>query len=205
MEPNTTQELWRTEFDKQYTKELLRDLIRQVPALVRRYERKSPRRSTDTPEDRLHTAIMKLQEGARTWDPTRVDLGSFLLGVIASDLSGEMRRSKRFPQVSLNDRKLKLADHEASDLIRATRTTSHESTEGAWSIALAHLRELAASDKCVLALLDAYDQGAFEKRDVMRLLKWPPTTYTRVYQRLLRLADRLDEELRDVIVDALAN
>ena len=125
--------------------------------------------------------------------------------MIASDLSSEMRRSKRFPQVSIDDRKLRLAETEASDSIHATRATSHEAAEGAWSVAMAHLTELAAGDKGVLALLDAYDQGVFERRDVIKLLKWAPSTYKRVYQRLVDLADGVNQHLRDAIFEALAN
>jgi hypothetical protein len=48
---------------------------------------------------------MKLFEGARTWDPARVDLAGFLLGVIASDLTSELRRSALAPQISFEDRR----------------------------------------------------------------------------------------------------
>ena len=205
MDADTTQQLWRTEFDKQYTKDLIRDLTKQATALIKRYERFTPRRSTDTAQDRIDTAIMKLFDGSRAWDPARVDLCGFVLGVIASDLSSEMRRSKRFPQVSLRDRKLKLAEEDASNSIHARRATSHEAAAGAWSVAMDHLRELAADDKGVLALLGAYDDGVFERRDVIKLLRWAPSTYKRVYQRLLKLAEDVDQELRDAIFDALAN
>jgi hypothetical protein len=69
--PDTSQPLWRTEFDKQHTKDMLRALVKQTTALVKRYERCTPRKSTDTAEDRIHTALLKLHDGSRTWDPTR--------------------------------------------------------------------------------------------------------------------------------------
>lgn len=62
---------------------MLRDLVKQARALIRRYRSTS----TDTAEDRIHTAMAKLFDGSRTWDPTRVDLRGFLLGVVASDLT----------------------------------------------------------------------------------------------------------------------
>src|SRR6476659_3067165 len=73
METTTTsQRLWGTEFDKQYTKDMIRDLHKRATALIKRYERYTPRRSTDTTEDRVNTAVMKLFDRARIWDPARV-------------------------------------------------------------------------------------------------------------------------------------
>ena len=49
METTTaSQQLWGTEFDKQFTKDMLRDLHKRATALIKRYERYSPRKSTDT-------------------------------------------------------------------------------------------------------------------------------------------------------------
>ena len=60
---DTAQQLCRTEFDKQYTKEMLRELSKRTIALTKRYERHTPRRSTDTSQDRIHTAVMKFFDG----------------------------------------------------------------------------------------------------------------------------------------------
>src|SRR3569833_3626946 len=100
---DTTQELWRTEFDGQYTKELLRVLWKQATALAKRFHRGSPHRGRELDvEDRINTAVMKLLDGTRVWDPARVDLGDFLLGVLSSDLTAELRRAKRWPEISLD-------------------------------------------------------------------------------------------------------
>lgn len=218
MTPDTTQQLWRTEFDKQYTREMLRDLVKRTMALIKRYERFTPRKSTDTAEDRIDTAIMKLFDGSRTWDPTRVDLNGFLAGVIASDLSSEMRRSMLVPQVSLDDQRPPREDdytgEPCDESIQEARAsiengwpvpTSSESVDEAWFLAISHLRALAATDRGVLALLDAYEDGVTHKRDVMARLEWSPSTYKRVYQRLLLLADAADPAVREAIVYALAN
>ena len=50
---NTTQPLWRTEFDKQYTKEMLCLLVKRATALIKRYDRFKSRKNTDTAEDRI--------------------------------------------------------------------------------------------------------------------------------------------------------
>lgn len=217
---DTTQPLWRTAFDEQYTRDMLRDLVKQTTALTKRYERFTPRKSTDTPEDRLHTAVMKLFDGARTWDPTRVDLTGFLLGVVASDLTSEMRRAKKAPQVSIEDRGPKReddytgepcedsrADFQASVENGWTVPIAPETKESAWSVAMTNLRKQAAvsGDAGVLALLGAYEEGAFQKRDVIALLNWTSAKYKRAYERLLLLADEMDPTVREAISYALAN
>ena len=218
---NTTQQLWRTEFDKQYTRDLLRVLHKQTTALVKRYQRYTPRRGSDLGTmDRINTAVLKLHEGDRVWDPERVDLGNFLLGVIASDLTSELRRAKRFPEVSLDEPTTTPEDDYTGEPITDTRAatlagaelgpvryacTEHESIDGAWSIAMPHLREGAAKDRDVLALLATYEEGVYHRRDVMRLLNWDSNKYQRVYRRLLTIAKKADEDVRDLIAQALAN
>ena len=220
MVPDTTQPLWRTEFDKHYTKDILSDLVKQTTALAKRYERFTPRKSTDTAEDRVHTAIMKLFSGSRTWDPARVDLNGFLLGVVASDLTGELRRAKAVPHVSLEDRRPNREDDYSGEPCEQSRAETRASFENGWSvpvapeakeeawlIAMTNLRKQAASagDAHVLALLGAYDEGVLQKRDVIALLNWTAATYRRVYQRLLIMADEMDPTVREAISYALSN
>jgi hypothetical protein len=219
---DTTQQLWRTEFDKQYTKELLTMLHKQTTALVKRYQQRTPLRGSDLGTmDRINTAVLKLHEGSRVWDPERVDLGNFLLGVISSDLTTELRRAKRFPMVSLDDEPTtEPEDDYTGEPIMDTRAASlsntesgqvlfalpeHQSLDGVWNIAMPHLREGAAKDRDVLALLAAYEEGVYHRRDVMRLLGWNGNKYQRVYRRLLHIASKADEQVRDLIAETFAN
>lgn len=217
---DTTQSLWRTEFDNQYTRDMLRDLAKRTTALTKRYERFTPRKSTDTAEDRIHTAMMKLFDGSRTWDPTRVDLSGFLLGVVASDLTSELRRATKAPQVSLDERNGKREDDYTGEPCAESSAESRASLEdgcsvplapdspdAAWSLAMTNLRKQAAAagDAGVLALLGAYEEGVFQKRDVIALLRWRPATYKRAYERLILLADAMDPAVREAISCALAN
>lgn len=218
---DTTQQLWRTQFDKQYTGDLLRVLHKQTTALVKRYQLRTPRHGSDLGTmDRINTAVLKLHEGSRVWDPKRVDLGNFLLGVIASDLTTELRRAKRFPELSLDEPTTTPEDDYTGEAITDTRAaslaatepgpvryahTEHESIDGAWDIAMPHLREGATKDRDVLALLATYDEGVYHRRDVMRLLNWDSNKYQRVYRRLLQIAKKADEDVRDLIARVLAN
>jgi hypothetical protein len=220
METTTTppQQLWGTEFDKQYTKDMLRDLHKRATSIIKRYERYSPRKSTDTTEDRVNTALMKLFDGARLWDPARVDLCGFLLGVIASDLTSELRRSALAPQISFDDRKRAREDDytgepcDDSDLeCRASIEDgmpvpfAPESVDAAWAVAMKYLYALAEDDKLVLGLLDAYEEGARLKRDVMALRKWSARTYKEAYKRLVALGQGADPSVRETILYAFAN
>jgi hypothetical protein len=214
----TSQQLWGTEFDKQFTKDMLRDLGKRVTALIKRYERYTPRKSTDTSDDRINTALMKLFDGARVWDPARVDLCGFLVGVVASDLTSELRRSALAPHVSLATRKGEPEDDYTGMPIDESAVMARTSIEdgipvpfapecidAAWEVAMNYLHAIAEDDKLVLALLDAYEQDARTKRDVMKLRKWKASTYKTAYARLIALAENADPTVREAIFFAFTN
>jgi hypothetical protein len=215
MQTNTSQQLWRNEFDRQYTREMLRDLVKRATALTKRYERYTPRRSTDTAEDRIHAAVMKLLDGARIWNPDNVDLCGFLLGVIASDLTSELRRAKLAPQISFDDRRANEDDYTGEPCEGAEVRASVEngipvplvtdSPDAAWAFAMTDLHRRAGTDARVLALLGAYEEGVYQKRNVMALLMWTSRTYRETYQRLLALAADADPNVREAISHALTN
>ncbi len=75
---------------------------------------------------------MKFLDGARIWDPTRVDLCGFLLGVIASDLTGEMRRSKTAPMVSMYARGRPREDDYTGEACEELCAESRTPVENGW-------------------------------------------------------------------------
>ncbi len=221
MIPNTSQQLWRTEFDKQYTPEMIRALNKETRELIKEY-RGYGLRSSDAAEDRIYGALVKLFDGSRTWPIANVDLKGFLIGVIASDLSAELVRHKRAPMVSLDRQRSPREDDytgEVMDNFSIARASTAvegdwkvplvcESTDEAWEFALTHLREMASKKKTdadALALLDAFEDGVFTKRDVMARLGWTAYRYRVAYERLAALANAADPDVRDAIRDALIN
>jgi hypothetical protein len=64
------------------------------------------------------------------------------------------------------------------------------------------LRILAARDKGVLAILDAWDQGALTRRDVMRVMRISSRTYDAAYKRLVRLAVPLATDVLEALDEA---
>lgn len=222
MIPTTSQQLWRTEFDNQYTLEEIRALNKHAGELIKEY-RGYGLRSTYTAEDRINDALVKLFDGDRIWQPENVDLHGFLMGVVASDLSAELVRHRRAPMVSFDRPHTPREDNYTGELIehasKAAESTSVEcgwavpivceSTDGAWEFALARLRDMASKKKKryadVLKLLDAYDDGFLSKRAVMAHLGWKAYRYRVAVERLAELAEGIDPDVRAAIRDALLN
>ncbi len=214
MDVITTQPLWRTDYEKQFTKDMLTDLIKRVISTVKRYGRYA-QQSGDTPEDRINSAIAKLWAGSRIWDPKRVDLCGFLHGIVTSDLTNQVARAKKASFVSYDVPSTQHEDDysgepfdDSGGRVDGALDESPlvcESVDEAWSIAMTHLRERAATDRGVLALLDAYDEGIYLKREVIAHLNWTTSTYKRAYARLVMLADACDPWVRESIFYALNN
>jgi len=215
---DTSQQLWRTAFDEQHTPETMDRLFKHVKGLIRFY-RRNGLRSTDTAEDRIHDALTKLFGGSRTWDPSRVDLFGFLLGVVTSDLSTELDRAKLARMVSLDRQVGHREDDYTGEVIEEASNAytarmiaggsavpiACESTDAAWELALAHLRDRASGESDVLVLLDMYDEGTFGKRAVMKRVRWTPYRYRRAYERLVQLASDASPDVREAIHAALTN
>lgn len=221
MIPDTSQQLWRTEFDKQYTPEQIRALNKHARELIKEY-RGYGLRSTDTAEDQIYTALVKLFDGTRIWEPNNVDLHGFLIGVVASDLSADLRRYTRAPMISLDRPHVLREDDYTGEVIenvsKADSSTSMEggwqvpivceSTDEAWEFGLARLREMASTKKKyadALALLDCFENGILTKRDVMAHLGWTAYRYRVAYERLVELANAVEPDVREAIREALAN
>lgn len=213
MQSNTTSPqasnfiLRRTDFDTQLTQEVMERVIKQTIALIAQVERKTPWRDQLGPDDRLHAAILKTLDGTRRWDPDRVNLGGFLFGIVSSDISSELKHAGRFRHVSVQDdtQDLEALRDEVEDVLARTAPANDEVPASTpWSIAIDALRDLAGNERDVLALLYAYEQGAFEKREVMRVSRLKSRAYDRAFDRLVELARSVDDDTRTIILQAIA-
>lgn len=204
---NSPERLWRTQFDKQLTDAMMERVLKQAMILVRKVERRTPWRDPLTSDDRLHAAIMKTLDRQVTWDPKRVDLERFLLGVIASELSHDIGHAARFRHASLDDedRDQEALEAATSDALAAERVVKVEIPKEAWwSKVMAELRAHAHGDQPVLAILDAYDRGRLTRREVMAFTGLSSKQYHAAYQRLMRAAHKVNEDVRELIVQAIA-
>lgn len=204
---NTAQQLCRTAFDEQFTDKMLAELGTAVEKAITKLEAKTQWRDQRGIDDRIDTAVMKLLDGTRKWEPSRCPLIAFLYQTVRSDVSAEIEHLANFPEAPLDDEHAQLTPVEAATIktLETSRETSHAAAASYFSIVLADLRELAGNDKEVLKLLALHDEGIFDRSEIMARAKWSGRRYGTVYQRMIRLAQQLDDELRDSALDALAN
>ena len=204
---DSPEQLWRTQFDKQVTNEMMERVLKQTIALVRRVERKTPWRDQQTEDDRLHTAIAKTLAGKLRWDPARVDLERHLIGAIAGDISHEIEHATNFPHTSLDEDRTDAEDleRETSIALAGSRETKSEVPKRVWwSAAMDEFRKHADGDAGVLAIIDAYDHEKFTRRAVMEHTGMNARQYHAAYQRLMRAAQKIDEDVRGLIIQAIA-
>jgi hypothetical protein len=204
---DSPQQLWRTQFDKQFDRQIVVQVIKQTTALIRNVQRQTPWRDLRGPDDRLNDAILKLLDGRITWEPDRVSLEAFLLWAISRDIEHEIRDAKKRPHVSvdndyLNQDKL---EEEASERLELERTSKAEEPVGpCWAMFVSEMRKHAASDAGVLAIVDAYAQHAVTRADVMRMSGMSKAAYHAAYQRMIRYAKKIDPETLETIMQAIA-
>lgn len=198
--------LRRTDFDKQLTQEVMERVVKQTIALIADIEKKTPWRDQLGPEDRLHTAIVKTLEGTRKWEPERVDLGGHLFGAVRSDITAELEHRNNFRHLSWESgsKRDRAALREEAELTLARDTETVHHARPAWELAMSALRNVANDEPDVVALLGAYLDGAFTKREVMKHSRLKSRAYDRAFARLIELADTINDDQRDFILQAIA-
>ncbi len=204
---DSPQQLWRTQFDKQLTDSLVERVLKQATLLIRQVQRDTPWRDQLGPDDRLNNILMKLLEGKLTWEPDRVNLEGFLLGSISREITHEVRHATKFPHVSVDDetRNQERLEEEASDALAAQRDSrSEDAAEPCWSLFVREMRTHAAGDVGVLAIVDAYAKRVTTRADIMKLTGMSKAAYHAAYQRMVRVAKKLDPETLETITQAIA-
>ena len=204
---DSPQQLWRTQFDKQFDRKVVVQVMKQTTALIREVQRKTPWRDLRGADDRLNEAILKLLDGRIVWDPDRVNLEGFLLWAISRDIAHEIRDAKKRPHISVDDddRNRDRLEEEASERIELERTSKAEEPVGpCWSMFVDEVRKHAAGDVGVLAIVDAYAKSAVTRAEVMKLTGMSRPAYHAAYQRLVRVAKKIDPETLETIMQAIA-
>jgi len=204
---HSPQQLWRTQFDKQLTDNLVERVLKQATSLIRQVQRDTPWRDQLGPDDRLNNIIMKLLDGKLNWHPERVNLEGFLLWAVSREITHEVRHAKTFPHVSVDDetRNQDRLDEEASEVLAAQRESKREEPVApCWSLFVGEMRQHAAGDAGVLAIVDAYAQSATTRAEVMKLTGMSKSAYHAAYQRMVRVAKKLEPETLETIIQAIA-
>jgi len=203
---DSPQQLWRTQFDKQISAEMIERVVNQTKLLVRKVEKRARWRDEQLPAERLNEVLLKLLDGRLKWDPERCDLERFLFMAIAGEISHDVERAVKRKHVSLDDESVNQDDleHATSDAIASDRETKAEVPKDEWwTVALDEIRKHAAGDKGVLAIVDAYAHGATTRRDVLAYTKMTDRQYKAAYARMVRVSQKIDEDVREQILDAI--
>jgi len=201
------QQLWRTQFNRQLTDETMERVLKQTIALIAKVQRRTPWRDTQTPDDRLHTAIVKTLDGTLKWDPTRCDLERHFLGAIAGEISHELEHAQKFRRVSLDAERqdAEELERDASDALSGQREGKHEVPKEAWwSVVMAEFRKHSNGDAGVLAIIDAFGHDKLTRREVIEFTGMSSRKYHAAYQRLMRAAQTIDADVRDLVMQAIA-
>jgi len=95
-------------------------------------------------------------------------------------------------------------DEQITGVLSAERASpDDEAIDTCYSRAMAALRELAAKDRDVLRLLDAFDGGACDKHEVITFTGILSRTYHNARMRLVRLAKKVPVEVREAVFQAI--
>jgi len=200
------QQLWRTQFNKQLTDEMMERVLKQAIALIAKVQKRTPWRDLHGPDDRLHTVIVKTLEGTLRWDPSRCDLERHFLGGIAGEISHELERAVKFRSVPLDaNRDVEPLKRSTSDALRDQRESKDEvPKEVWWTAVMDEFRKHSSGDEAVLAILDAYAHDKLTRRDVIAHTRMSARKYHAAYQRLMRTAQKIDADVRDLVMQAIA-
>src|SRR5262245_15451332 len=131
---DSPERLWRTQFDKQISAEVIERVVNRARLLVRKVEKRARWRDDKLPVERLNAALVKLLDGTLQWDPQRCDLERFLLMAISGEMSHDLERAAKFRHASLDDESVNQDDLElaTSDAIASGRESKSEIAKEEW-------------------------------------------------------------------------
>ena len=199
---------WRAEFNQQLTPTTIGGARQHAQSLLRQIEQRAGIRLERSAEDFVHAALTATLVGSVSWDPQRMDLAQHLAGAIASVVSHDLRRARRFPHVSIDDDdgngRGEDFEREVAEAMATGRSELPSAEPPALAALLAELRRAAARDVAVLEILDLFARGITERHRILLITGMSPQTYHAARQRLIRLAQHVPSHLRNAALHAVA-
>jgi hypothetical protein len=197
------------EFEKQAKPAALEGVYRYAAARVPMVARAGGRSDDVFAEELVQDALGDTIMGTLRWDPDKRTLAQHLIRAIRFRTKDEALRLGQFRHHAL----VSAGDEESSDvhpiaeeasmaLGEAMPATSEQRAVAAE--VMTELRRRAADDKAVLELLDAFEEGATSRDDVMHLTEMSAATYRNARRRLAHLVTQLPVTLRLAVREALA-
>jgi hypothetical protein len=184
---------WIEAFEAQFTKELLKKAKRFAERRARWVGHVGGVVDDYYVRELVEDVLGDTSVGVLRWDPSVERLEEHVMDAIKSRSSHDIAHAKRFPRESIDafDPDASHATMAAVDAVLLLRREASRDTAALAETALVELRELAAEDRVVLQLLDAFATGATTKADVMLLTGMSDKTYHAARVRLDRLVARL--------------
>jgi hypothetical protein len=182
---------WINALEAQCTEEMLQ--------LARRYASRRARGVGYVNDDYhaselVQDALTDTTIGVLRWDPSVKPLQQHIHDVIKVRTNHDRKRAQRFPHESID---VLDSDGEATTLAEVEATLLERSTEppddpvALAAERLAKLRQLAAGDRTVLRLINAFARGADSKADALRVAELSSVAYDNARRRLRRLVTQL--------------
>ena len=190
---------WRAQFKAQATQDMMDDVYGYVARRATWIEHQQGRRTPGLIREMIQDALGDTFAGIVAWDPSRCSLALHLKSVIRSRLSHELERAEQFAHVGVHD----ASEVEVSDVMERSAKTTNPKLDEYVEEFERRLRELAADDEPVLALLESYLAGVSERAQICRATGMTKAAYHNAHRRLKRLADNLPEHLRAAAIDTL--
>jgi DNA-directed RNA polymerase specialized sigma24 family protein len=168
--------------------ELLEVYARQRARLVARY------RTIDEHSyaaDLVQDVIVDTWAGVLAWDPARVDLKGHVRRAIKSRSRHAYLRAKRRPHQTLDLDEPPIA----AEIVEHEARREREDLRRRATAIIEALRELAAGDREVLLLIEAYEAAVSKRAEVLELTGLTMRQYKAARERLTRLRDSLPHDL----------
>ena len=174
-------EAWLEAFYAQCTETMLKRLRRYARLLARRPCGELLGDPVAYAEEVTQTAVADVADGVLRWEPPVRDLEPYLADVIRLRVRRDRRRAARDARVSLDAPH----QHDRTSLLDEMNTRIEMTTT------LRRLRELVAVDPLALRFIDAIEQTATTRAEIMKLAGLTRTEYHNTRRRLARLLARL--------------
>jgi len=162
-------------------------------AEVRRYAITDLRMTSDDAQDIVQRALVDTLSGARRWNPAERSLLDHVRATVWSRFRCDQATATRWHQVAFDPGAAESSAHAVHAEVEAALATraNEAAAEEEMDEYLDQLRDIAADDREVLAILDAVDAGARNRAEVLTHAGLSLATYRNASLRLSRFRKRL--------------
>jgi hypothetical protein len=194
---------WLEAFNTQCTEAMLKRLRRYALLLARCPGGEQLGDLTAYAEEVTQAVVTDVADGVLRWEPSARELEPYLTDVIRLRVRRDRKRAARYPHLSLDavpprDR-APLLDEVDSQLASnaSARGDDHDAdARRAMTATLGRIRRLVAADPLALRFLDAFDQGAATRGEIMKVAGFTRAEYHNTRRRLARLFSKLHLDRR---------